>query len=287
MPPRDVRRSSRIPKEIAIVLLGSDMDGREFSEQTKTIVLTRHGAGIVSKHKLAPDQQMIIRCLGTNKEGEVRVVGQIGNQSERYIYGVVFLDPGIELWESKFPPLPESEKEANLISLECSNCRHREVVHLDDLELDVLAINEGIVRNCKHCRVSTVWKPAQGETRGKIISTKTERKPEPEVTPILPADPENRRRHVRKTVNLAACIRYAGLDDRIVVCENMSLGGLCFRSRERYFEKSMIEVAVPYSPRTPSIFVPAQIVYVRGLPERRDFRHGVAYMRSPKDLREI
>jgi PilZ domain len=107
------------------------------------------------------------------------------------------------------------------------------------------------------------------------------------VTPILPTHPENRRRHDRTTVNLAACIRYPGLDDRIVVCENMSLGGLCFRSRERYFEKSMIEVAVPYSPSTPSIFVTAQIVYVRGLPEGRDFRHGVAYMRSPKPPREI
>jgi PilZ domain len=287
MPPGGVRHSGRIPEEIAIVLLGSDTDDREFTEQTKTVVLTRHGAGIISKHKLAPDQEMIIRCLGTNKEGEVRVVGQIGSQSEGYIYGVVFLDPRIELWELKFPPLPESEKEANLISLECNSCRDREVVDLDDLELDVIAINQGIVRNCKHCRVSTVWKPAQGETNGKLISTKTEQKPEPEVTPILGAHPENRRRYVRTTVNLAACIRCPGLNDRIVVCESMSLGGLGFRSRERYFEKSMIEVAVPYSPRTPSIFVPAQIVYVRGLPEGRDVSHGVAYMRLPKDLREI
>ena len=67
----------------------------------------------------------------------------------------------------------------------------------------------------------------------------------------------------------------------------MSLGGLCFRSRERYFEKSMIEVAVPYSMDTPNIFVPAQIVYALELPEERNFSYGVSYMRSPKHLREI
>jgi PilZ domain len=287
MPPGGVRHSGRIPKEFAIVLLGSDTDGREFSEQTKTVVLTRHGAGIVSRHKLAPDQEMIIRCLGTNKEGEVRVVGQIGSQSEGYIYGVVFLDPRIELWELKFPPLSESESEASLTLLECSSCRDREMIHLDDLELDVLAINQGIVRNCKHCRGSTVWNLAQDETKGKIIPIETKQKPEPEAAPILSARLENRRRHVRRTVNLAAAIRYPGFDERIVICENMSLGGLCFRSRERYFEKSMIEVAVPYSPGTPSTFVPAQIVYVLELPRGRNFRYGVAYMRSAKDLREI
>lgn len=37
MPPEGVRRSSRIPKEIAILLVGSDMEGKMSSEQTKTV----------------------------------------------------------------------------------------------------------------------------------------------------------------------------------------------------------------------------------------------------------
>jgi len=41
-----LRRSSRIPKEIPILLVGSDMEGKVFSEQAKTVLLSRHGAGI-------------------------------------------------------------------------------------------------------------------------------------------------------------------------------------------------------------------------------------------------
>src|SRR5215472_5677125 len=61
-----VRRSSRIPKEIAILLTGSDIEGKVFSEQTKTVLLSRHGAGIVSRYKLSAEQELILRRLDTN-----------------------------------------------------------------------------------------------------------------------------------------------------------------------------------------------------------------------------
>jgi len=40
-----LRRSSRIPKEIPILLVGSNMEGKTFSEQAKTVLLSRHGRG--------------------------------------------------------------------------------------------------------------------------------------------------------------------------------------------------------------------------------------------------
>jgi len=43
------RRSGRIAKELPIVLLGTDTAGKVFAEETKTVVLSRHGAGVVSK----------------------------------------------------------------------------------------------------------------------------------------------------------------------------------------------------------------------------------------------
>jgi hypothetical protein len=58
----------------------------------------------------------------------------------------------------------------------------------------------------------------------------------------------------------------------------MSRGGLRFKSRKRYFERSSIEVAVPYAPGGQSIFVHARIVYVLELPEEKLFRCGVAYL---------
>src|SRR2546430_9964138 len=82
MPPESVRRSNRIAKEIAILLVGSDMEGKMFSEQTKTVLLSRHGAGIVSQYALSAEQELILRRLDTNKEAEVRVVGNLGAQGK-------------------------------------------------------------------------------------------------------------------------------------------------------------------------------------------------------------
>ncbi len=84
MPSEGMRRSSRIPKEIAILLVGSDMEGKVFSERAKTVLLSRHGAGIVSKNVLSAEQELILRRLDTDKEAEVRVVGQLGAHGESY-----------------------------------------------------------------------------------------------------------------------------------------------------------------------------------------------------------
>jgi hypothetical protein len=156
-----LRRSSRIPKEVAILLTGSDMDGKGFSEMTKTVLLSRHGAGIISTYKLSAEQEIIIRYFDTNKEALVRVVGRIGSEGEIYTYGVAFVDPSnIDFWGIDFAPVSEREKEARRMLLECGNCKEREAVEQSDVESDVFLINEGIVRYCKQCGDSTLWKRA-------------------------------------------------------------------------------------------------------------------------------
>jgi len=60
----------------------------------------------------------------------------------------------------------------------------------------------------------------------------------------------------------------------------MSRGGLRFKSNRKYFEKMLIEVAVPYSPGDQAIYVPAQIAYVQELPEQNTRRCGVMYLRN-------
>lgn len=298
MAPEGMRRSARIPKELAILLTGSDMDGRVFSERTKTVVLSRYGAGIISEYKLSPEQELIIRCTESNKEAEVRVVGQIGAQPKSYTYGVAFVDPHANFWGIEFPPQSELDQQASSIWLECSNCkRHEKVVHRD-LEADVYAINDGLVRYCKKCGSSTVWKHVTGdfqeESEPSVLASKTVapaapagtavelmEQPEPAAARAKPATAvENRRKHRRTKVNFTACVRRAGSDEKDVVsCEDMSRGGLRFKSKKEYYEQTMIEVAVPYSPGSQSIFVPGKIVYVQALPEQKLFRCGVAYTR--------
>ena len=78
-------------------------------------------------------------------------------------------------------------------------------------------------------------------------------------------------------------MRNPGFEDCLVHCENVSRGGLCFKSNRRYYEAARIEVAAPYSPGSPCILVPAQIVRVQELPEEGMFRCGVQYLDLTKD----
>lgn len=294
MPPEGVRRSSRIPSEISILLVGSDTEGKVFSEQTKTVLLSRHGAGIVSHYKLSAEQELILRRLDTNKETEVRVVGQIGEESDVYTYGVAFLDPTNNFWGIKFPVPSDAEKQMRVVLLECSSCRTRETVEQSDLESDVYRINEGIVRYCKHCGSSTFWKRGseEGEEVPVAVEVAQERlggtvAVEEAVTPIATTAPEapvarreNRRKHVRTKANFKCCVRSFAHGDDIAMCEDISRGGLCFKSRKRYTEKFKVEVAAPYTAGVPNFFVPAEIVHVKELKEEKSFRCGVAYLKG-------
>jgi hypothetical protein len=322
-----LRRSSRIPKEVAILLTGSDMDGKGFSEMTKTVLLSRHGAGIISTYKLSAEQEIIVRYLDTNKEALVRVVGRIGSEDEIYTYGVAFVDPSnIDFWGIDFSPVSEREKEARRMLLECGNCKERETVEQSDVESDVFLINEGIVRYCKQCGDSTLWKRAAeapekqpvlvgarpaGNASASAESANTATKQEPRSSQSFPATPppsilqpssgsqissaysspadrktavplDNRRKHPRTRVSYKASIRRAGFTDDVVTCEDMSKGGLCFRSRKKYFQGTDIEVAVPYSPGANAIYVPAQIAWVVEITKDKLYKCGVSYRRTSR-----
>ena len=311
-----MRRSTRVPKALAILLTGSDMEGKGFSEMSKTVLLSRHGAGIVSGYKLSAEQEVIIRYLDTNKEALVRVVGRIGSEGDIYTYGVAFVDPSnVDFWGVDFAPPSETEKNARRVSLECGSCKSVETVEHSDVESDVFIINEGIVRYCKKCSDSTLWKRASevpeeqpvlvaatkpskpsgftGATSAEFdlaesTATFTDEVSEPEAVvasapaPVLEAEKrlsplENRRKHPRTKVNYKACIRRSGSPDDIVTCEDMSRGGICFRSRKQYFERTAIEVAVPYSLGGNAIFVPAEIAWVQELAKEKQYKCGVAY----------
>src|SRR5260370_363184 len=296
MPPEYVRRSSRIPREIAILLVGSDMEGKVFSEETKTVVLSRHGAGIISQYVLSAEQEMILRRLDNDKEAEVRVVGQLGCHGESHTYGVAFLDPEMDFWGVQFPSLTEFEEEGSRVLLQCGGCSAREMVQQSDLESDVYLVNDGIVRFCKRCGSSTIWKraaqvaftdpaplentPPQSEATAEPVETLPAAPPHPPPAPQPAARTENRRKHLRTRVKFQACIRSYTFGDDIVACEDISRGGLRFTSRKQYVVKTEIEVAAPYSPGTADIFVRGQIVHVEELTKEGRFRCGVRYAKS-------
>lgn len=292
-----MRRSGRITKEIAIVLSGGDAAGRQFSEQTKTLMLSKHGASIICHHKLIPEQEAYLRVTSNDREIEVRVCGEIGEREDGHIYGVAFADPTSDFWGIEFPPPEQFAKDVIAVTLECSGCHAQQTLQFDATEMDVYAVNEGALRYCSNCALSTIWKiatkraaPKEAPAAAKADEAQA-KPPEPEIFPLsvtpaaAPAPPQvqpNRRADRRMKVKCSACIRVSGMADEIAPCEDMSRGGFSFHSGRQYSEETMIEAAVPYTPAGTSIFVQAQIANVREIQKGKLFRYGVAYMRVTK-----
>src|SRR5208282_6712789 len=139
------RRSGRIAKELSIVLLGTDATGKVFSEETITVVLSRHGAGVVTRYRFSPDERLTLRLPSSAKEAEVRLVGQIGGEPGRYVYGVTFVDPDPHFWPMEFPTPDSYDLPSRATILECSVCQSRQEIEQGDIEEDVYSVSGSIL----------------------------------------------------------------------------------------------------------------------------------------------
>ncbi|HLK03437.1 MAG TPA: PilZ domain-containing protein [Candidatus Acidoferrum sp.] len=336
-----VRRSGRISKRVPILLLGTDTSGRVFSEETQTLVLSRHGAGLLSRNKFAPDEVLTLRIVESGREADIRLVGKLGDDPRGNVYGVAFCNPDLDFWQIEFPPAADYTPERKFVDLECCFCDQRLSVEQTEIESDVFLASQMVLRFCQVCGQTTSWKLAKGKPspppapkpsrpfdppaqisiappappsfapqvpapqRSAYAASSVLDEivpaaflPEPTPVPVAtavaiqepPAAPSpaplpafsgggqpNRRRHVRTRVHFTACVRLNHANEEIVECDNISKGGLCFRSRKRYEDNAAIEVAVPFSPGQPAIFTPARIRRVEELPSLNLFRYGVAY----------
>jgi len=153
-----VRRSGRISKAIPILLIGSDSDGIVFSEEAKTVVISEHGAGVISSHKLVPEQELIVRSIESQQEAEIRVIGEIGTKGNLHTYGVSFLRAYPEFWGLSFAPNSPYAYQPVVLTLECSTCRTTISLEHSDFEFDICAVHGGLVRYCGHCGLSTIWR---------------------------------------------------------------------------------------------------------------------------------
>jgi len=185
MTSKKMRRSGRVFKSVPILLMGSDAEGRIFSEDTHTVILSLHGAGIVSTQKLIAEEELILRSKETNLEAEIRVVGEIGSEDGRFTYGVAFLDDDLDFWKLEFPapPLP-TERPVELL-LGCGSCGATVTLLNGDYEFDVCAIHGGLVRYCTECGFATVWRRPEPGGAPRTGAPKVERKVEPRRRPAV------------------------------------------------------------------------------------------------------
>jgi len=262
------RTGDRIELEMPIEVAGTDCVGLEFFDRTRTLVISRHGGKIALGRKLAPQQEVTIRCLASGREAVACVVGQIEKCSESYCYGFKFLDEKDNIWDIEFPPLSDFEGAIGRMALVCMGCKIREVIYLDAFELEVLEANGYLSRPCKRCRDASIWRKSPGEMPG----------PEGATPPLpVPVQFQNKRREARREMRITACVRTDRFGQDLVKTRNVSRGGLCFTSPREYVTGEALEVALPYSPGGGNIFLPAKIARFQFLASEGTRIYGVVY----------
>jgi hypothetical protein len=275
-----LRRTDRVSLTLLLEASGTDSNGQEFKATSRTLLINRGGAVIILDRELAPEQFVHLQRRApheSHRRGQVRVVGQFGRQKDGYLYGVEMPDASMDLWGIDFPAIAESTEAVARMLLECSYCRSREVVHLNELELRGFETNRGIARHCKTCGVPSIWTQASHEVEEKLAPRR--RRPAESPSAVPETGEKRDRQRMRLKTRLTACIRQAGADDELAVCEDISPVGMCFRSKRRYAADAVIDVAVPYSPDAANIFLPARVVYSEEMPKAGLFRHGTEYRR--------
>jgi hypothetical protein len=281
MAPPSLRGSDRISVTLLLEVSGIDGHGKQFQEPARTLLINRGGAVIVLERELVPEQQIHLRRKTpseAHRQGSARVVREVARGKEGYLYGVAILGSEIDLWGVGFPPMAESAGAVAKMLLECSHCRAREVVYVNELELRAFETNRGIARQCTTCGVPSVWTQASHEDEKKLAARAARSRRTVDAQDSVPSGGDRReRRRIRLQTRLTACIRQAGTDDELAVCEDISPTGLCFRSKRRYDADTVVDVAVPYSPEAGNIFLPARVVFSEELPKAGLFRHGTEY----------
>jgi hypothetical protein len=238
---------------------------------------------ILTSRQLTSQEEILIRREGVGKESPAKVIGLVKKQADGFVYGVKLLNHSINLWEINFVPLSEEERAVGRMLLQCAKCGIREVIYLEEFEIEVYKANRFIYHACTRCGEATIWNETRHDPEEWMR----------EITPSTPAPPpppppearsaprtRNERRHNRLGCKLKACIRFEShFDDEVLEVEDVSRGGVRFVTRKYLAPGTKIEIAVPYSPGMANIFSPAEIVRLKEIPEKNLYECGAAYIK--------
>ncbi len=274
-----LRQSDRVRFRMPVEVSWLTSAGVTVAHHAETLLVSRNGGVLRLAEKLSMGQELHLRrdLEGDNwKKTRARVVAEIDQDPpNNFLYAIHILDPRSDFWDIDFPAPHKAEEALARLLMECSFCQRREVVYLDELQLKSFEVRKCIARVCKLCDSPSIWIESQSEIRSPeddAPGTTVEER-------VIP-----RRNRTRIKARVLACIRHRGFQEEIAVCEDLSKGGLSFRSRNQYPEGTRVEVAVPFTPGSGAIFVPIRIVFSQAIPSAGLHRHGAAYIKPPLDI---
>jgi PilZ domain-containing protein len=280
-----LRQSDRV--SFRIPLEASWMDGSGLVRRlvAHSLLISRNGGVLRMQEKFFPGQEISLkRPLEGNgiRSARARIVAEIDHEPEGFLYAVHILEPRSDFWDVEFPSPHKAEEALARLLMECSFCERREVVYLNELELKSFESRKCVARICKVCEAPSIWVEAQSE----LVSPESQAARGSEVRRLADTHEDDRilprRNRTRVKARVLACIRRRGFQEEVAVCEDLSKGGIAFRSRNQYPEGTRVEIAVPFTPGSGAIFVPIRIVFSQPIPSAGLFRHGAAYLKPPE-----
>ena len=271
----ELRQSDRVRFRIPIEVSWAGVGDVVRNCSAHTLLVSRGGGVLKLAEKLTTGQGITLQRRRDGhiwKSTRAQVLDEMGSEPDGFLYAFKIVEAPRNFWDIEFPrPNREQEAVARLL-MECSFCHRREVAYLDSLDLKSFEARNGVARICDQCERPSIWIECVS-----IIEATSP----PEISgPHIEVNNDRRRRRPRIKARVLACIRRRGFGEEVAICEDLSKGGLSFRSRNHYPEGMLVEVAVPFTPGAGAIFVPARIVFSMGLPKAGLFKHGAAYVEN-------
>jgi PilZ domain len=240
------RRSERLLLSIPIRVIGTDLAGDEFTEDTHTLVLSQGGARIALEHHIAAEDSIRIINLENYNEADFRVVGPTRLAgAEIAEWGVECDEHDRNIWGIELPPpLAADGSEAGAL-LECRACHTQGFWRVTLMEVEVLNTTGVINRSCSKCGKTTYWAYADVSRRPREFAPNE---------PVAPAPKEadvkkkmEKRGERRMGMKLPILVRNPQGEEEITKTENVSKGGVAVSLAMDLEVGNTLQILCPYT----------------------------------------
>jgi len=267
------RQSDRVDFRVPVQASWINGTGVLVTRDAQTVQVNSNGGVLHLAERLSKGQEITLQrqTAGDHaKTVRARVVSELDHhEADGHLSALALLEPKPDFWDIDFPAPHQGI--ARLL-MECSFCQRREVVYLDEKQLSSFEKHKAVARICKVCIAPSIWIEAQSELPP-IAASAVKAPPVDRGVP--------RHNNMPSKAHVLACIRHGKLHEEVAVCEEVSKGGISFRSRNQFPEGTRLEVAVPYTPGAAAIFVPIRVELSQAIPGAGVFRHGASYIEPP------
>jgi hypothetical protein len=100
----DVRRSTRLSRQISIVITSLD-PAHSFSGKYETTVVNAHGCGVILPERLEKEMPVVVEVISNGQHRQAKVVLAISVvEGVSWLLGLEFDSPSSIFWEVENPP---------------------------------------------------------------------------------------------------------------------------------------------------------------------------------------